>query len=332
MILLYSSKTDSTSARIAKELESRKIFFKYFCPSDFIKSASLTYRMDGADDEDWFSCKGLQDEIDFRKISVVFVRRPDDIVFPEKIRDEGILNAIQSDYKNCFRETLEMLDCPWFPSKLSHIYTLEEDKFKELAIAKNIGLRIPRTILTTDIENALEFYRKLNGRVISKRYKKADITYKKTRVAFPTSPVSLRDIGFISHIRNSPTLFQEYVPKKKELRVTIVGNATVAAEIDSQKTHRTRHDWRHYDLKRTTYKHHVLPNEIHEKLILLVERLGLHYATVDFVITPDDDYIFLEINPSGQYEWLENKIGQNITGLICDKLIYLSQSYTNQIT
>lgn len=330
MILLYSSKTDSTTKRIAKELESRKVLFKYFCPSDFIKSASITCRIDGISNSEILSCKGLQEEVDFGEVSVVCVRRPDDIEFPNKIRDAGILANIQSDYKNCFRETLEMLGCPWFPSKLSHIFRLEDDKFKELSIAKGIGLKIPQTILTTNVEDALDFYRKYNGRVISKRYKKADLIYKNTRVAFPTTPVSLRDLGFINHIRNSPTLFQEYIPKKKELRVTIIGNKTVAAEIDSQKTHRTRHDWRHYDLKRTTYRHYTLPNEIHEKLVRLIKELGLNYATADFVITPNDEYIFLEINPSGQYEWIENKIGQDITGLICDKLISLSQRYKDQ--
>jgi hypothetical protein len=59
-----------------------------------------------------------------------------------------------------------------------------------------------------------------------------------------------------------PTIFQAYVPKQLEVRVTVVGTAVFAAEIHSQKTRRTRYDWRRYDHYETPYHQHVLPADL----------------------------------------------------------------------
>ena len=53
----------------------------------------------------------------------------------------------------------------------------------------------------------------------------------------------------------------------------------------------------------------------------LVERLGLCYGALDLVLTPDGRYVFLEINPSGQYLWIEVATGLPITAALCEMLI-----------
>ena len=61
--------------------------------------------------------------------------------------------------------------------------------------------------------------------------------------------------------------------------------------------------------------------------VLLVRRLGLHYGTIDMVLTPDGRYVFLEINPNGQYLWIEKQSGLPITEAVCDLLARESQRY-----
>lgn len=48
-------------------------------------------------------------------------------------------------------------------------------------------------------------------------------------------------------------------------------------------------------------------------MLALARRLGLSYCALDLVVTPSGDYVFLEVNPSGQYGWLESLTGLPIT-------------------
>jgi glutathione synthase/RimK-type ligase-like ATP-grasp enzyme len=116
-------------------------------------------------------------------------------------------------------------------------------------------------------------------------------------------------------------IFQAYVPKRLEVRVTVVGSAIFPAEIHSQQTHRTRHDWRRYDHGETPYLPHALPGHVAERCLRLVAELGLCYGAIDLVLTPDGRYVFLEINPNGQYLWIEHATGMPISGAVCDLLL-----------
>ena len=125
-------------------------------------------------------------------------------------------------------------------------------------------------------------------------------------------------------------IFQAYVPKRFELRITVVGQQVFAAEIHSQHTNHTRHDWRRYDLDETPHFPHALPPDVAQRCIQLVQELGLCYGAIDMVLTPDDRYVFLEINPSGQYLWIEQLTGLPITDALCDLLIAGAQDSMRQ--
>jgi glutathione synthase/RimK-type ligase-like ATP-grasp enzyme len=64
-----------------------------------------------------------------------------------------------------------------------------------------------------------------------------------------------------------------------------------------------------------------LPPEVHERCVRLVEQLELCYGAIDMILTPDGRYVFLEINPSGQYLWIEQETGLPISAAICDFLM-----------
>jgi glutathione synthase/RimK-type ligase-like ATP-grasp enzyme len=116
-------------------------------------------------------------------------------------------------------------------------------------------------------------------------------------------------------------IFQAYVPKRLELRITVVGRQVFAAEIHSQLSRRTEHDWRHYNIDQTPYRPHRLPDAVQAQCIRLVEHFGLCYGAIDLVLTPDDRYVFLEINPTGQWRWIEVMTGLPISDAVCDMLM-----------
>jgi glutathione synthase/RimK-type ligase-like ATP-grasp enzyme len=195
-----------------------------------------------------------------------------------------------------------------------------ELKASQLRIAAGLGFALPPTLFTNDPQEFLEFYREHNGRVVSKLPGPAFIRLAGATFNRYTQIVSRRDIGYADAIRFSPVLFQAYVPKQVELRVTVVGQQVFAAEIHSQQSNHTKHDWRRYDDFETPHYPHDLPRDVSRLCVQLVERLGLCYGAIDLILTPENEYVFLEINPNGQYLWIETLTGLPISDALCDLL------------
>lgn len=129
-------------------------------------------------------------------------------------------------------------------------------------------------------------------------------------------------IDIISHaglVKNCPMIIQEYIRKKFELRITIVGDKLFPCAIYSQESSLAKHDCRaDLDVSCEAYE---LPEPISEKLLELMKRLGLSFGCVDMIVTPDDEYVFLEINPNGAWLWVEKRTGLPIGDAIADLLI-----------
>ena len=136
-----------------------------------------------------------------------------------------------------------------------------------------------------------------------------------------TEPVRPRDLLHVEDLRLCPLLVQPYVPKRLELRVTVVGHQVFAAAIDSQATNHTRLDWRRYDDAGTPITPFALPGEVANRCRALVQELGLRYGAIDLILTPDDRFVFLEINPNGQYLWIELATDLPISDAIADHLL-----------
>jgi len=121
-----------------------------------------------------------------------------------------------------------------------------------------------------------------------------------------TSPVTEEDLRqFGSELKYAPTIFQNYVDKKLELRITIAGKQVFTCAIHSQDSPLTKDDWRHYDLERVKHEIYSLPKDVEQKLLQCMKVWGLQFGAIDMILTPDDEYVFLEINPSGQWGWIE---------------------------
>lgn len=134
-------------------------------------------------------------------------------------------------------------------------------------------------------------------------------------------------------ILNGAFIFQEYVPKKYELRVTIVDSKIFACKIDSQATENEdiKLDWRNYhqeDDSGKTLPHSIikLPEKIENACLEIMKNYNLNYGAIDLIVTPDDEYYFLEINPSGNYGWIEQLTGAPISETISEYLISLYDS------
>src|SRR6185295_7622249 len=102
----------------------------------------------------------------------------------------------------------------------------------------------------------------------------------------------------------------------------LVGERVFAAAVDSQALERARIDWRKEGERLLrAWTPYPLPTAVAGRLLELAARLGLSYGAVDIVVTPDGRHVFLEINPAGEWFWLDDVFGPRaLSTAIADKI------------
>ncbi|WP_372592976.1 hypothetical protein [Actinotalea sp.] len=188
-------------------------------------------------------------------------------------------------------------------------------KMWQLKIATRLGLRVPRTCMTNDPERARAFIAAEPTGVIYKSFSATARTWRETR------PVGEVDLGLIDAVRYAPVIFQELIPGGVDIRVTVIGREMFAAEFRAGES-AYEFDFR-IDTAHCPTAAHELPSALRERLLALMDRLGLLYGAIDLRLTPEGDYVFLEINPAGQWLFVEYATGQPITAELAGLLARL---------
>jgi len=321
MILILTQSFDPHADHAIEMLNARGAEFVRFDPAHFPTRASLSvgYSSDGK----MHSHLRLGERvIDLTQLEAVWNRRPGLPIPHEQIKDKAAREFIELECKTFVQDLWDTLPCRWLPGHPAAIQRAQL-KASQLRIAAGLGLELPPTLFTNNREEFLDFYAQHNGNIVSKLVGTAfgRTVGAAASVSRFTEVVSKRDVAYAASLQFCPVILQAYVPKRLELRITVVGQNVFAAEIHSQQTHHTRHDWRRYDFSRTPHYPHTLPPEIEERCIRLVEQLELCYGAIDMILTPEGRYVFLEINPSGQFLWIEEETGLPISAAICDFLM-----------
>lgn len=200
-----------------------------------------------------------------------------------------------------------------------------EEKICQMMIASQVGLKIPDTLYTARPVLAKEFYARHGGNIIYKPFSGFAHLIEgegKPKVArLYTSRVEEAHLAEPAGFVPTPCVFQPYVEKEIELRIVIVGRRVFACSIHSQQSELSRDDWRRFDLENTPYEPFDLPPEVERKLLALMDRLGLVFGSVDMILTPRGEYVFIEINPNGQFDWIAHRTGLPIYEALADMLI-----------
>jgi len=185
-------------------------------------------------------------------------------------------------------------------------------KVGQLQAARACGLRVPRTCVTNRPARARAFLGELlPGDAVCKALHASPEAWYPTRLLVPG------DRELLPLLRQAPVLLQEYVPGV-DLRVTCVGRRLFASEIDARRTPYPA-DFR-LGFGQARVRPARLPREVARGLRALVARLGLRYAAVDLRRTDEGEHLFLEVNPSGQFLFVEKRTGQPIAEALCDLL------------
>lgn len=229
--------------------------------------------------------KGLA--IDLLTFQSVYFRRPE---LP-KFHDEDITADERQFMLLEIRQTLEgfykILRNAYWISDVDAIRRAENKIYQQL-LAKEIGFKVPKGVITNNSEHFHKFVETNKGNSIIKPIYSGQIGWPEMQnVVFTSELVSEPQS---EQIELCPSYLQEKIEKQYDVRVTVVGDEIFAARIDSQSNQETMTDWR---VGETILRHEAitLPQFIQDKCRELLRRLDLQFGAIDFVETPEGDYI-----------------------------------------
>ncbi len=338
MILIIAAIEDGHVPYVTRKLDAAGAKYVHFDPQSFPVSASISVEYSACGEPiKTLQCDGKT--IDLGAVRAVWNRarvRPvaDPILPPDQTW------WVEESCTRFLSELYECIDCVWLPERPAaerepfrgtnpadktrgatptrQQSASPHNKLNQLALAGRLGFVLPRTIVTNNPQRLIEFYEACEGQLISKRaiplatYRDGERTQSYTR------EVHRRDLAHYQAVRFSPVVFQEKISKQLELRVTVVGEKIFAAEIHSQQNNRIHTDWRHFPEfgGDRYYGVHTLPEEVAQRCRQLLKSLGLCYGAIDLILNLKGEYVFLEINPGGQWAWIEDYTGMPMSDAI----------------
>lgn len=208
--------------------------------------------------------------------------------------------------------------------RMDHVRDIRHAENKQLQIqaARDLGLDTPRTLTTNDPAAVRDFAKCCEGGMVTKMLSSFAVYEEGRELVVFTNPVKPDDLADISGLSLCPVTFQELLVKSLELRVTVVGQRVMTASLDSKVSIRAAHDWRRDGVRMLPdWRPYQLPLEVEEKILRLMDYFSLNYGAIDIILTPDGRHVFLELNPSGEFFWLERTPGLPISHEIADLLL-----------
>jgi len=309
VILLVSHRGDDHLAPVLAGLRRRRARFQLLDTGRFPTRGRLDLRLGGRG-QDRLRATGAPGTFDAREVRAIWWRRtrpcePDRRISLSSHRDLASRSTAEalSGLLRC-AEALWVND-PEREAAAGH-------KAWQLELARACGLPVPRTCITNDPARARAFLGELGPSPAI--FKSLDARPESWRETRRVGPEERRLLGLVRH---APVIFQEYVPGV-DLRVACVGGRLFAAEIDARATS-CPEDCR-IDYGRARVRKARLPREVALGLRSLVSRLGLRYAAVDLRRTEEGEHLLLEVNPSGQFLFVERRTGQPVAEALCDLL------------
>lgn len=212
--------------------------------------------------------------------------------------------------------------------QLDPLICVRKADHKELQMKKaaEFGLEIPKTIFSNDPHEVMAFFESVDKKMITKMQSSFAIYRGGEEFVVFTTVVNEDNLTELERLKYAPMIFQELVPKRYDIRSTVVGRRVFSAAIDSQRFKLTEIDWRRDGVGTLDdWEPYQLPPAAEEALLKVTEEFGLNYAAADFVLTPDERLVFLEINAGGEWLWLAQNHGLGIDSAIAELLIDNSQ-------
>ncbi len=311
MILIISSQEDSHAMAILEYLKNRNVSVHLLDLSQFPQKSRISIESNHKGEHIYtFIDEGVK--IDLSQCSVIWWRRPQPFQIHEDIQSPEDINFIYTECHATLTGVWASLNPFWINNPIRDEEASK--KIYQLSLAQKLGLIIPDTCITNDPIKAKKFI-SLHGKkqIIYKPFSGTEETWRETRL------LKEEEHTLIESVKYSPVIFQEYIKAEADLRITVVGKEIFTVAIYTNNAS-YKVDFRMV-MNEATMEAYELPIEIKMLLLKLMDNLGLVYGAIDMRLKANGDYIFLEINPSGQWLFVEDGTHLPITKTFAELMI-----------
>lgn len=310
MILLVSNSQDITTDFVVAELRRRGQAFHRF-NTDEADHAGPTFRLDETGPAWSLVVNGVP--VNATAFRSAYFRRP---AFPTSsgVAAAAFLEHLKGEWATFLGSFYASLNSRWLNSPQS--IAAAEDKPRQLSVAHGLGFRVPRTLVSNRHEDVASF--STLEPIVAKPVKSGRLTAEgRERIVFTTriDGVTTEDAPAIAL---SPVIYQHEIRRRCDLRVTVVDDRVFACRIHQLREQDV--DWRRNEVADLGYEIVALPSDLQERCIALVRKLNLRFGAIDLIEDTGGDFWFLEINPNGQWAWIERQAGLPISAAIADAL------------
>jgi|SRR5689334_17572780 len=307
-IVVFSEPTDVHAQSVIRELaKAGESDVRLVDLRDVPQRASLTMAFSNAHGSGFELAIGNGPPVRLDAVQSFWWRRPQTFVLPGGM-DANSQHFALTELSTAFQGLWQCTTGLWINDPVRD--SAAAHKPWQLETARDVGLPIPDTLMTTDPEKVRAFWESRRGEVIYKPFLQTFHSWRETR------QLKREELALLDSVRLAPVIFQSLVPGAADLRVTIIGDEIFPAAVDIDKME-YKLDVR---LNQQAYERHQLPADVGAKLLELMRRLGLEYGAIDLRLTPDGEYVFFEVNPAGQFLFVEHACGLPISAALAARL------------
>jgi ATP-grasp ribosomal peptide maturase len=279
-VLILTQPFDITADYVVDELNRRGVPVFRCDPGDFPRDLTLVGELDA----NWTGslCQPNR-EVRLDGIGCAWYRRPTAFQFPDGLTTEEYRWA-QHEARRAVGGILGAL-----PRWLNHPWDIARSEYKpvQLQIARAVGLTVPPTLITNDPDAARRFAKE-HDQIVYKPLSSTGVSEEGRHKLIYANRLTADDIA--DTVCATGHLFQRWVDKAYEVRLTVVDETFFAVRIDAESGGGAV-DWR-TDYHNLRYSVIDVPPRVCEPVLSLLNLLMLRFAALDFVVTPSGEWVF----------------------------------------
>jgi glutathione synthase/RimK-type ligase-like ATP-grasp enzyme len=312
-ILIITNDHDSHADAVILELSKRNVPVFRFHPEEFPHACSVSIEIQ--DGRIQGEIRSGDHRVAFDDICAAWFRRARNL-FDKRISlsSQKLANYVRGQSTATLVALCESLQTLW----VSHPYILRRAEVKALQLveASKAGLKTPDTLISNEVTQVTTFVDALGDSECAIKPLIALGVTDEHGYRLPLT-TTLPPGHSLESVALAPSIFQPYVDKAFELRCVVIGERIFCAKIDSQANENTRKDWRAGEREHEIF---ALPEHVEASIRRLMASFGLNFASMDMIVTPEGEFVFLELNPNGQWLWLETELGLPLVASMADLL------------
>ena len=317
-VLIITNDHDEHASAVIRELHKRDVPVFRFHPEDVPHACSISIEIrDGRIDGQ--ICNAYH-RVALNDVCAAWFRRARNLFADLRALTPALTSEQLDDYvtgqcRATVTALCEGLDTPLW---VGHPHKLRRAEVKALqyAYAHKTGLKTPATLISNDPERAATFVQALGDtRCAIKPLLAFGVSNEQ---GFRLPLTTTLPAGYpLDSVALAPNIFQPYIDKAFELRCVVMGDKIFCAKMNTQADEATRKDWRAGNPEHEIFS---LPEHIQVAIHRLMASFEINFASMDIIVTPSGEFVFLDLNPNGQWLWLETELGLPLVASMADLL------------